>query len=195
MESRRGGSQRPQRQFVPRSGRFVEVGPKLSKRDMPLVPRFCRREEVVLHVAEELDLHYVNFLNGYSRHVGPRLVGVGVVVEELVAQHQRYRKQSILAAWLSFDRGIDGLQTVDEEQGQENYVLCHLRGREDCCDPFAEARRRLGVFDERSYWKWRGASVKGLMQNGRVFEPKKASNLCGKLGHARLGCSDCGGYL
>lgn len=62
-------------------GSCVEVVPEPSQFLMPQLPLRLGRVKVVLHVAQELHLHDMNFLHGDSRHLRPRLVRVSVVVE------------------------------------------------------------------------------------------------------------------
>jgi len=117
---------------------------------MPLFPLLLRGEQAIAHVAEEFDFHNVHFLHRDARDFGPRLVGVGVVVQEFVAQHQRHRQQAVLAARLAFDRGIGELQPVDEQQGEEDDILRDLGGGQDGGDPFLEAQGGVCVGDEGS---------------------------------------------
>lgn len=81
---------------------------------MPLGPLLCRCKEIVSNIAEKLDFHYVNLLHGYPRHFSPRLVGISVVVQELVSQHQSNRQQSKFTATLPFDACVELLQPIDE---------------------------------------------------------------------------------
>jgi hypothetical protein len=48
----------------------------------PILPFVLGSKEVVSHVAQELDLHDMNLVDGEARHLSPRLVGVSVIVED-----------------------------------------------------------------------------------------------------------------
>jgi hypothetical protein len=48
---------------------------------VPFGPFLLGGEQVVANVAEELDLHNVDLLNCDARDLGPRLIGVSVIVE------------------------------------------------------------------------------------------------------------------
>ena len=80
-----------------------------------------------------------------SRHFGPGLVRICVVVQEFVAQHESNCEEPVFTSRLALDGGIEFLQAVDEEQCQKNNVLSHKSGRENCGDPFAEASCRSRI--------------------------------------------------
>lgn len=88
----------------------------------------------------------MHLLNRDSRDFGPSLICVRVVIEKLVAQHQSYGQEAVFAAWLSLYRRVGELQAIYEEQGQENHVLCDLRGCENCRHPFPKARSGDGIW-------------------------------------------------
>jgi len=81
---------------------------------LPLRPVINIREKVVLHVAEEFDLHNVDFGNVDARHLSPGLVRICVVVQEFVAQHESNCEEPVFATRLALDGGIEFLQAVDE---------------------------------------------------------------------------------
>jgi hypothetical protein len=112
---------------------------------LPLGPVVNIREKVVLHVAEEFNLHDVDFSNVDSRHLSPGFVRISVVVQEFVAQHESNCEEPVFTSRLALDGGIELLQTVDEKQCQENNILSHQSGGENCGDPFAEASRRSRI--------------------------------------------------
>lgn len=112
---------------------------------LPIGPLFRGSEQGVLHVAQKFDLHDVNLYNRYARNFCPSLVGVCVVVEEFIAQHQCDCEESVFTARLSFNSRIEFLQSVDEQEGEYYDILCDLSGREGCRDPFAEASRGNSV--------------------------------------------------
>lgn len=57
------------------------------------------------------------------RDLSPGLVGISVIVQEFIAQHQRDCEQSVLTPRLAFDRRIELLQSVDEKKSQQNHIL------------------------------------------------------------------------
>ena len=78
-------------------------------------------------MTEELHLHHMYLRNGYTGDFGPSLVGVSIVIQELVAKHQRHSEQSILASRLPFDIRILILEPPDEHESQQSDILCDLR--------------------------------------------------------------------
>ncbi len=137
---------------------------KLAQERLPLRPVLSRRVETVLHVAEELDLHDVNLVHVDSRYLGPGLVGVGIVVEKFVAEHQCHREQSILAARLPSNLRIQLLQPVNEEQRQKHHILSHQCRREYCRDPFSEASRGFRICIQKSRWDERSSRLFDLLK-------------------------------
>lgn len=133
-----------------RPARSLEECGKLAQESLPLRPVVGGGEQAVLHVAQEFHFHDVNLRHVNARNFGPGAVGVGVVVEEFVSEHQSDGQQSIFAPWLSLYAGVQFLQAIDEEQGENDHVLRHQRGREKRGHPFPEARRRFGVRYERA---------------------------------------------
>ena len=123
-----------------------------AKQRLPLGPVINIREKVVLHVAEEFDLHDVNFGNVDARYLSPGFVRICVVVQEFVAQHKGNREEPVFASRLTLDGGVEFLQAVNEEQCQKNNVLGHQSGGENCGDPFTEASRGSCIFDQFSGW-------------------------------------------
>jgi len=69
--------------------------------------------ETISHVAQKFHLHNMNILDIDTRNVCPSLVGVRVVVEEFVAEHERDSQESVFAARAAIDGGIDHLETID----------------------------------------------------------------------------------
>jgi hypothetical protein len=90
----------------------------------------------------------VHLLHRDARHLGPCLVRIRVVVEEFVAEHECHCEQTVLAAGLSLDCRVGLLESVDEKQCQENYVLSHLGSRQDGCYPFPESGGRVCIGDK-----------------------------------------------
>ena len=58
-----------------------------------------------------------------SRHFGPGLVRICVVVQEFVAQHQGNCQKPVFASRLAFDCRVELLQTVHKQKSQEDHVL------------------------------------------------------------------------
>jgi len=112
---------------------------------LPFGPVVDVREKVVLHVAEEFNLHNVDFGNIDSRYLSPGFVRISVVVQEFVAQHESNCKKPVFTTRLALHGGVEFLQAVDEEQCQKNNVLCHKSGGENCGDPFTEPSRRSRI--------------------------------------------------
>lgn len=61
-----------------------------------------------------------------------------------VAKHERDSQQSVLAASSPLDLWCRTLESIDEQQSQQNYVLCHLSGGQDVVNPFSKLRAWLG---------------------------------------------------
>lgn len=133
-----------------RLARSLEECGELAQQSLPLRPVFRGGEQAIFHVAQELHFHDVNFRHINARNFGPGAVGVGVVIEEFVSEHQSNGQQSIFASWLALYAGVQFLQAIDEEQGENDHVLRHQRGREKRGYPFPEARRGFGVRYERT---------------------------------------------
>ena len=95
---------------------------------MPLRPVINIREKVVLHVAEEFDLHDVDFGDVDTRYLSPGFVRICVVVQEFVAQHESNCEEPVFASRLALDGGVEFLQAVDEKQCQKNNVLSYKGG-------------------------------------------------------------------
>lgn len=83
-----------------------------------------------------------------ARYFCPRLVGVGVVVEKLIAKHQRYGEETIFAAGLPLDGWVGLFQPVDEEQCKQDDVLCYLGCCQNGSNPFPEARCGVCIGDQ-----------------------------------------------
>lgn len=67
-----------------------------------------------------------------------------------VAEHEGHREQSVLAALSPLDLRRRQLESVDEEQREQNHVLCNLGGRQHVVDPFAELLVGLGQLGQSS---------------------------------------------
>ena len=94
---------------------LVIVLVEASELVQPILPLFLVCQEAVPHIAEKFHFHEVNIVDGNHGHVRPRFVGVRVIVQKLVSQHQPYRDQAVFATGAAFDRGVELLKTVDEE--------------------------------------------------------------------------------
>lgn len=62
-------------------GSLVEEVTEKTELRVPASPFSLGGEQVVADVAEELDLHDVDLLHRDARDLGPRLIGVGVIVQ------------------------------------------------------------------------------------------------------------------
>jgi hypothetical protein len=60
---------------------LVEVVAKEAQLGVPFRPLFLGAEQVIANVAEELNLHDVDLLHCNARDLGPRLIGISVIVE------------------------------------------------------------------------------------------------------------------
>lgn len=60
----------------------------------------------------------MNFGHVDTRDLRPGLVGVRIIIQELVAEHQCHCKQPELAAWLATYCRIELLESVNEEKGK-----------------------------------------------------------------------------
>ena len=68
----------------------LQVGPIVGQLVDPVLPLFGRNQHPVPHVAQKLDFHDMDLFHRDPRDVGPSLVSVGVVVQELVAEHESH---------------------------------------------------------------------------------------------------------
>ena len=68
----------------------------------------------------ELDLHLGDILKLEPRQLGPGLVGVSVVIEELVSEHEGSDEQAELAAILTSQTRVLGLESVNVEQSKDD---------------------------------------------------------------------------
>lgn len=106
----------------------------------------------------------------YLSHINPRdfspgLVRIGVVIEELVAQHERNREQSVLTSGLSSHIRIELLQSVNEQESEYDHVLGHLGRRKNRGHPLAEAGRRDSVRGKVLVWKCAYARIFDLLED------------------------------
>jgi len=60
-----------------------------------------------------------------------------------VAEHECNSQESVLRTQFTLHGGILRLESVNEEQCQNNDVLCHLSRRQDRGDPFHKASLRI----------------------------------------------------
>jgi hypothetical protein len=70
----------------------------------------------------------VHFGHRNARDFGPCLVCIRVVVQELVTEHESNCEKSIFTAGLSLDAWVELLQAVDEQESEDDDILCHLGG-------------------------------------------------------------------
>lgn len=70
----------------------------------------------------------MNFIHVDSGHFGPSLIGISVVVQKFVAEHQCYRQQPIFASGLASNRWIEFFEPVYEEQCEYDHILSDQRG-------------------------------------------------------------------
>lgn len=68
----------------------------------------------------KFDLHLGDVLKFEARELGPGLVGVSVVVEELVGQHEGSDKETELAAILTAKSWVLRFESVDVEEGEND---------------------------------------------------------------------------
>ena len=64
-------------------GGGFEKSSKFAQLGFPLGPFRFGHVQVVSHVAEKFDFHYVNFGDGDARYLRPGLVRVGIIVQDL----------------------------------------------------------------------------------------------------------------
>jgi hypothetical protein len=67
-------------------GSIIESA-KLAQNLVPVLPPLLRCEQTIPHVAEKFDFHDVHFLYRDAGDLSPSLVGIGIVIEELIAKH------------------------------------------------------------------------------------------------------------
>jgi hypothetical protein len=60
---------------------LVEVIGEEAQLGVPPGPFGLRREKIIADVTQKLNLHYVNLMHCDARYFSPRLIGVGVIVE------------------------------------------------------------------------------------------------------------------
>ena len=87
--------------------------------------------------------------NRDSRNFCPCLVGVSVVVQEFIAQHQSNSEKPVFTSWFPLDCGIKLFQPVDEEKSEDNDILGHLSSRQNRGDPFPKSSGRGSVLGQR----------------------------------------------
>jgi hypothetical protein len=131
---------------------------------LPLGPVVNIREKVVLHVAEEFNLHNVDFGNVDSRHLSPGFVRISVVVQEFVAQHESNCEEPVFTSRLALDSGVELLQTVDKKQCQKNNILSHKSGGKDCSNPFPESSRWSRILAQFPRWLERDRRIFDLLE-------------------------------
>ena len=119
-------------------GSIVE-STELAKNLVPLFPFLFRCVQAVPHIAQELNLHDVYLLNRDSRYLRPCLIGVRVVVQELVAEHQCDCKESVFATRLALYTGVGLLQLPHKQKSQEDDILSDLRRSQNCCYPLSKS--------------------------------------------------------
>lgn len=127
---------------------MIEERGELAQKGLPPSPVLLRREEIVLHVAQELDLHNMHLSDVDARYLSPRLVRIRIVVQKFVPQHQGHSEQSVLTARLTPYCRIQFLQSIDEQQCQYDHILCNARSREYRGNPFSKSSCRLSIGSE-----------------------------------------------
>jgi len=104
---------------------------------MPTVPFVLGDEQVVSDIAEEFNLHDMDFLNRDAGHLSPRLIRVGIIVKDcarsvkvslhqveiavyhtFVTHHQGNSHQSEFTPFLASNAGIEFLQAIYEHQSK-----------------------------------------------------------------------------
>ena len=71
----------------------------------------------------------MDLLHRNPRDVGPSLVSVSVVVQELVAEHEGHGQEPVLAARTALHGRIHLLEPADIQKGQDGHIEGHLSGR------------------------------------------------------------------
>lgn len=127
---------------------MIEERCELAQQGLPLSPVLLRCEEIVLHIAQELDLHDMHLSDVDAGYLCPRLVRIRVVVQKFIAQHQGHSEQSVLTARLSPYCRIQFLQSIDEQQCQYDHILCNAGSREYRGNPFSKSSCRLSIGSE-----------------------------------------------
>ena len=97
------------------SVRQIDVRAELAQLLVPCTPLQLRGEETISHVAEKFHLHNMHIFHWDGRDFSPSFVGVGVVIQELVSQHQCNSHELELAIWAAFDVLVESLELVDEQ--------------------------------------------------------------------------------
>ena len=173
---------------------------------VPPSPLFLGRVEVVFHVAEELDFHDVYFSDRNPRYLGPRLIGVGVVIQDclkrseisfivrngdearltLVSEHEGHGEQTVFTTWLAFDIGILLLEAVYEQKGQKNDILSDLSSGQDCGHPLQEPGGGNSIGTECGPRPSRQCRIFNSIECCRGLKPEQTCDLSRKLGQAAL---------
>lgn len=122
---------------------------------------------------------------------GPSLVGVSVVVQELVTQHQGDREQTVFAAKLASDSRIELLQSIDEEQAQQYDVLCNLGSREYRGHPLTESGRGHGLWGQRLWLSDCRRWIFRNLEHCSTLEPEHAGDLRSQFCKATLAAVYC----
>lgn len=119
-------------------------------------------------------MHFLYRNAGYFR---PGFVGIGIVVKELVTEHQGHGQKPVFTTGFALDGGVGKLQAVDEEQSQEDNILSNLSCGQNGSDPLLEADGGMCVRDEGLYGVRRRGWVEDLLQRCGAFKPEQACNL------------------
>lgn len=172
MWNRERGRERATRADCRDLRRSIVKGTELAKDLVPLFPLLFRGVKTIPHVAQELNLHDVDLLHRYARHLRPCLIGVRVVVQKLVAEHQSNGQKSIFATRLALDTGIGLLQLPHKQESQKDNVLSDLRRGQNRCYPFAKSGRGCRVWYERLDLVCGRIGICDLAQDLGAFEPE-----------------------
>lgn len=107
---------------------LLEKPCELAELGLPSTPLGGRGEQVVFHVAEKFHLHDVDFHYRYARYFRPCLIGVGVIVQEFITEHQSDGQEAIFTTGLSPYGRVLFLQPVNEQESKKDDILRHLGG-------------------------------------------------------------------
>lgn len=148
----------------------------------------------------------MDFIHWDTRHLSPGFVGVCVVIEELVPQHQSDCQKSEFASPFTADGWVESLESVDEHEGQQDHVLANLGRADDCGDPFPESYGWYGIPQEPASVGFVQWEVLGVLQRIRRLEPEQACDFSGefretslalvdRLWNLKMGCNCVGAVL
>ena len=179
--------------FMRTEGKLTPFREDLERAD-PAAEVGIRSVNVGRKAEPKLDLHLGDVLELEARELGPGLVGVGVVVKELVGEHEGGDEQAELAAILTAKTRVLGLEPVNVEEREDDDRLRYLRDVEHVADKVGKATAReeaksAGVVGSLASAGARAARVDrraGVLLDGIVKVTNRERDRLGETAKAKL---------